>query len=419
MATSGPNEESPPREHANTFSPQGPRGGPALATAASSPFRWAIKSLRGSKLGSPGNVAYVGKSPTWEPLEAKSGPLEVMTLPTSLRQDNPENYSGEGRDQDGEEANTPSAARSVSGEEKVIEGSSEGSNFPGGLRDSLSSSKVKFSSETEPSLSNGQNELKAVLEHTTLSQWQLEGQPTTLSPHGSQEPETAEEARGEILYVHRPSDNLSSAFSSRGETSSNGGFTPVFRKHSKGLGRNSSHGEAKAVTASPEALMEVLTTSVVTTAGFLATRDMQRTDPSTTTTTNENSSDSSSTEETSFSALNIQGATEKSAPLVQAHLSATSAPSEGSQTTTGVVQLATVASDFKVAATQMESRSAVSESFILGSRWTPFKGSSPRSDNHKDPVMTDSKATNNPFGILVPNWAFGMIPSGTSTPVCS
>ncbi|XP_042273330.1 neurocan core protein isoform X3 [Thunnus maccoyii] len=418
---SGPNERSAPSGHINISGPKGPRGGPAFAPAPSSPFRWAIKSMRGSKPGPSGNVVYVGKRPTWEPMEAKSGPLGVMTLPTSLRQDNPENYSGEGRDQDGEEANTPSAARTASGEEREIEGSGEESNFPGGFglnvnTNDLPSSKVSL--ETESSLRQGQSELVTVAEHTTLSQWQLVEQPATTPPLGSQGPETAEEARGEILYVRRPTDNLASASSRRGESSSNSGFTPVFRKHSKDTGRDPSHGEAKVVTSTPEALMELLTTSEVSTAGLLTTRDTQRTDPTTTAATTEISSDSSSTKELSISVSWVQGETEKttSAPNQQGSFSATSASSEGSQTSTGVIQLTTVTSDSKVSATEMESRSAVSESFVLGSRWTPFKGVSPKSEDHKAPVTKDSKDSNNPFGILVPNWAFGLIPSVENNP---
>ncbi|KAM7410215.1 hypothetical protein PAMA_001591 [Pampus argenteus] len=412
---SGPSEKSPPSGHINIFGPQDPRGGPDFTPTPSSPFRWAIKSMRGSKLGPPGNVAYVGKRPTWEPMEAKSGPLGVMTLPTSLRQDNPENYSGEGRDQDREEAYTPSAAKIVSGEEREIEGSGEGSNFPGGFGVNVNTNNLpisKVSLETESSLSQGQSELVTVAEHTTLSQWQLVEQPATTPP---QEPETAEEARGQILYVHRPTDNLASASSHRGESSSNSGFTPVFRKHSKGTGYLS-HGETKVVTSTPEALIEVLTTSDVSTAGLLTTRDSQRTDPTTAAAaTTEDSSSSSITEESSISISWVQSEAEKmtSAPKHQGSFSVTPAPSKGSPTSTGVIQLTTVVSDSKVNATEMESRSAVSESFVLGNSGTTLEGVSPKPEENKAPLMTDED-TNNPFGILIPNWSFGLIPSETA-----
>ncbi|XP_035508628.1 neurocan core protein [Morone saxatilis] len=418
FTASAPNARSPPIERVSISGPQGPRGGSAFAPAPSSHFRWAIKSMRGSKLGPPGNVAYVGKRPTWEPMEAKAGPLEVMTLPTSLRQDNPENYSGQGRDQDGEEANTPSAGRSASGEEREIEGSTEGSNFPGGFglkASNVDSSGVKLSPETESSLSQSQTELVTVAEHTTLSQWQLVEQPTT-PPQGPLEPDTAEEARGEILYVRRPTENLSSASSRRGEGSSNSDSTPVFRNHGKGTSSK------EVVTFTPETLMEVLTTSEVTTVELLTTRDTQRTDPTTAATSTEKTSNSATTEEPPISISWVQEEREKTAGTsdLQGHLSATPAPSEGSQTTTGVIQLTTSSSGSNIGATEMESRSAVS--FVVGSRWTPFKGMSPKSEEHKASVTTDNKDnkdnkdTNNPFGILVPNWAFGLIPSVENNP---
>ncbi|XP_040896299.1 neurocan core protein [Toxotes jaculatrix] len=396
-----------PSEHVNISRPQGPRGGPASAPAPSSHFRWAIKSMRGStKLGPPGNMASVGKRPTWEPMEAKAGPLEVMTLPASFRQDNPENYSGEGKDQDGEETATPSAARTTaSGEERGIEGSGEGSNFPDGFGvkvNNLDSSGVKPSPETESSLS--QSESVTVAELTTLSQWQLVEQPTT-QPQESQEPDTTEEARGEILYVRRPTHNLSSASSHRGEGSSNSGFTPVFWKHGKSTVRE------EVVTSATEASMEVLTTSEVTTPELLTT------DPTTTATTTENPPHSSSTEEPSISVSMVPEEQDKTttAPNLQED-GATAAPSAGSQTATGVIQLTTFASDYKVGATEMESRSAVSESFVVGSRWTPFKGVSQKTEEHKARETKDNKDTNNPFGILVPNWAFGLVPPVENNP---
>ncbi|XP_029988809.1 neurocan core protein [Sphaeramia orbicularis] len=392
----GPSERSRPAEHVNISSPQGPRGGPAFALGPSSPFRWAIKSMRNSKRGPPGNAADVGKRPTWKPMEAKAGPLEMMTLPTSRRQDNPENYSGEGKDQEEEGANAPPPA---SGEERDIEGSGEGRNFPGGFgfkvsTDNLARSGVKLSPETETSASEGQSEQMTVAEHTTLSQWQLVEQPNT-PPQGSQGPQTAEEARGEILYVRRPTELLS-ASSHKGEGGSNSGFAPVFRKNRKGTSPNP-QAESKIVTSTPESLMKVLTTSDATKAAPLTTTDTQSTDPTTT----ENPSEHVSTEESSISVSWVRSEEEKTtaAPNLQGRLSAT----------TGAVQLTTVASDSRFSATEMESRSAVSESFVVGSRWTPFKGVSPKAEEQK--TTTDSKEINNPFGFLVPNWAFGLVPS--------
>lgn len=339
-------------------------------------------------------------------MEAKAGPLEVMTLSTSIRQDNPEHYSGQGRDHDGEDANNPTATRPTTGEEKDVEGSSEGGSFPGvfGFKASnIDSSGVKLSPETTTSLS--QTEPMTVAEHTTLSQWQLVEQPTS-QPQGSQEPDPAEEARGEILYVHRPINNLSSASSRRGEGSSNSGLTPVFRKYSKVTSRK------EMMTATPESVTEVLTPSEVTTVELLTTTSVQKTDPTTT----EMSSNRATTEPPSISISWVQEEREKSSTAdLQGQASATPAPSEGSQTTVGDIQLTTFASGSNIGATEMESRSAVSESFVFGSQRTPFKGTSPKSEEHKASATKekkDNKDTNDPFNILVPSWAFGLIPSG-------
>uniref|UniRef100_UPI0037E9198A neurocan core protein-like n=1 Tax=Semicossyphus pulcher TaxID=241346 RepID=UPI0037E9198A len=374
LTASGPNEKSAPSEHVSLSEPQGPRGSSTFDSAPSS--HWTIKSMHGSKLGRPGIVAYVGKQHTWEPMEAKAVPQEVMTLPTSIQQDNPDNYSGQERDQDEDNANSPSAARTSSGEEREMEGSSEGSNFPAGFglkANNLDRSGVKLSPETETSLSQSQTELVTVAEHTTLSHWQLSEQPTT-PPQGSQEPDTAEEARGEILYVHRPTENLSPASSQGVESSSKSGFIPVFRKHKKGMSRK------EVVSSTREALMEVLTTPEVTTVQLLTTRDSQRTDPTIT--------------EPSISISWVQEEKEKtSTDNSQGHRSATPVPSEESP--------------------------AVSESFVVGSRWTPFKDVNTKSEDIKSSVTTDNKdtkETNNPFGILLPDWAFGLIPSVDNNP---
>ncbi|KAM3876128.1 neurocan core protein [Diretmus argenteus] len=416
----GPNERTTPSEPVNIS-----RGGMASTPGPGNQLWWAIKAMHGSKLGPPGNVAYVGKGSTWEPMEAKGGPLEVMTLPTFLRQDSPENYSGEGRDQDEEGSNTPLASRTTSGEEKETEGSGEGNNFPGGFglkvnTNTLDNSSVKLNPEPESSPTQGQSEPVTVAEHTTLSHWQLVEQPTT-PPQGHQGSGTAEEARGEILYVHRPTDNLSSASSNRRDSTSNSAFTPVFRKQSKdqvrGSGRNPSRGEvttSEAGTFTPEAPMEPLTTSETTTAELLMTRDTQQTDPPTTT---EDSSDSVSTEELPISIAWLQGETEKTASTIasKSHLSATPTPNEGSQTIIAPVLLSTLRSHTKGGATEMESRSAVSESFVVGSHWIPFIGAKAKPKEDQTPVTTDNTHTN-PFGIIVPNWGFGLNPSVENNP---
>lgn len=334
----------------------------------------------------------------------------MMTLPTSLRQESPENYSGQGRDQDGDDSSNPSATPAASGEEREMEGSSEGGTFPGRFRlkpTNMDNSGVKLSPETNFSIT--QTEAVTVAEHTTLLQWQLVEQPTA-SPQKSLEPDPAEEARGEIVYVRRPTHDLSSFSSRRGEGSSNAGLTPVYRKHSKVTSRE------EVMTSMPEALMEVLTTSHVTTVELLTTSDPPRTEPSTTAAATDKPSDGTTTEEPPISISWDESKREKTSTAgLQDSFSATPAPTEGTRMTTGVSQLTTFASDLNAGVTEMESRSAVSESFVVGGQWTHFKAVSPKSDEHKASVTEndiDNKDTNNHFGIFIPNWAFGLIPSG-------
>ncbi|XP_061636287.1 neurocan core protein isoform X3 [Phyllopteryx taeniolatus] len=357
---------------------------------------WAIKSVGRFRGGFP-------RQRTWEPLEAKSGPLEMITLPDSFQQDTLENYSGEGSDHDGDEAQTTTATGTD--KKKEVEGSSEGNSFTANFVNTVPSRNVKLSPESESSLHQSQSELVTVVEHTTLSRWQLVAQPTTTTS-----PQTAEEARGEIIYVHRPTEYLSSAFSSSslsqsGENGSSGAFTPVLKKQRKGAGRKPGRGAAKVVTSTPESLRDLLTTTEITTAQVLTTRDTPITDPETTAATIELSSKSSSAQEPSISISWMEMTTSN----LEGNFSMESS-------TTTASQLASVGSDTKDTFTEMESRLAVSESFVFGSRWTPSKGYKPKSEEHKSPVVTDSKGMRNPFGILVPNWAFGFIPPVENNP---
>nr|XP_020467921.1 aggrecan core protein-like isoform X2 [Monopterus albus]XP_020467922.1 aggrecan core protein-like isoform X2 [Monopterus albus] len=398
---------SPPGEPVNISSPLGSREGISFDPAPVSPFPWAIKSWQGSKLGPTGNVANMAKHPTWESMEAKAGPLMVMTLPTFLQQGNPENYSGEGKDHDGEDDITPLATRADSGKESEIDGSGTGNSFPGvfGFKvNNLGSSSVKPNPETKSSLS--QSDLMTAAKHTILSQWQHVEQPPP-PPQGSQKSDTAEEAREEILYTHQPTDSFSSSSSTRGESSSNSGFTPVFMKHNKGMSRK------EVVTPTPEASMEVLATAEVNTE-LLTNRDTQSAFPVNTVATTQNSSGSFSTSVPISWVQEEQGKT-TSTPTLQED-GATPAPGEGPQMTTGVIQLTTLVSGSKVDTTEMESKSAVPESFMVGSRWTPFEAISSKPEEHKTRMTTDNNDTDNPFDILVPSWAFGLISSVESNP---
>lgn len=320
----------------------------------------------------------------------------MMTLPSSLRHGNPDNFSGQGKEPDVDDRATPSAGRAASGEDREGEGSGEGSNLPGGIR-------LKVHLLTGPLSLLGQSkdaEPVTVAEQGPLSQWQLMEQ--TISPsHGFQEPEAAAEARGEILYVHRPTNNLSSASSGGSKGSSNQGLTSVFKKQSKVT--------KKKAESTSESSIEALTTSAMTTVEIMTGKDLQTTDSTTAAST----MGKSNTDEPSISISWVREEKTSTANL-QEQILATPTPSEGPQTTTAIIQLATTASDSGVHATEAESRSAVSESFVVGGQWTPYKDT--KSKEHKASGTMDKmdeKGTSNPFGILVPGWTFGLIPSGT------
>ncbi|XP_053703948.1 neurocan core protein isoform X1 [Synchiropus splendidus] len=381
VAGSAPDERSTTSEQVRPLTAQGASRGQAFTPADNHPFRWAVKSMRGSKHSPPKNVIFANKHSTWEPQEAKSAPLEERTIPSYLHQDHPENYSGEGREHD---------AETGFGEEKQIEGSSDGGHFLGDLK---TNNKVN-SPISEASHYPDQGGLGTVAEHTTQSQWQLVDPANTL-PQGRPVQETAEEARGEILYVHRPTKKLYSTTLKRGQSSLHASSTPMFKKRSNDTNYTQ---EPTPVTSTPMDLM--LTTSEVTTPGHQAT---------------ESSSDSVTTEEPSISISWFQTETEKSTsgPDPQIHPTE-SAHNEDSEPTVDIMKLTTVPPESKVVATEMESRSAVSDSFVLGSKWTSFKNSSPKED--KASVASESETTENPFDILVPSWAMGLIPSEEKNP---
>ncbi|XP_056270960.1 neurocan core protein isoform X2 [Pseudoliparis swirei] len=345
-------ETSPPGEHVNASGPQGPGRGHAPGGR----FRWAIKSImHGSKLSPDG-----ANRPTWGPMEAKAGPLEVMTVPTGLRRDNPENYSGQGKDPEGEDADAPSDARTASGGEKEAEGSGDGGDFPGGF-----GVRVEGGPGTESVL--GQNQA----EHTTLTRWQLVQQPTTQTPP----------AEGEILSAHGPPPGGSS------------GFTPLSKNHSEDAG-----GKEAATSTPPAVLTEAPPTSEATAVELLTTGDPV----ATATAATEISSEGAATEEPSISISWVREEKETSTP----DLSATAAPGDGSRS--AAVRSTAFSSGSNGGATEMESRSAASGSFVVGSRWTPSKSASRKSEEHK---VEDGEDASNPFEILVPNWAFGLAPS--------
>ncbi|XP_042178001.1 neurocan core protein [Oncorhynchus tshawytscha] len=371
-------------------------GAPAQATG--SQLRWALKAMKGSKLVPEGHMAYVGKDSTWEPMEAKAGPLEVMTLPT-----NPENYSGEGRDQD-EDHSIPHDVleREEGDKETETEGSGKGVNdLPRGFGSNGNSNPASgASSSTKPPVSGlkptqTQTQSQTVAEHTTISQWQLVDQPTTspaaaASAAGSSQGPggTVEEARGEIVYVRRPTEKLLPATSSK-----KGGFSPVIRKQNlnttRVTERQRSLDEATTpgVTSRPAAPMEPLTTIKTSTA------DTQRTD---------------STREPPISIIWVPVEREKT-------ISTTPLTRDGPQTATASTQLTTPLSILKSSYREAESRLAVSESFVVGKGWKPLGGRNPKSKEDKTLVTTE-KTEKNPFGVIVPTWGYDLNPSAEDNP---
>lgn len=365
-----------------------------------------MKSARGSRGGPAGPVAFASKLPTWKPLEAKAAALELMTLPTSPRQSNQENYSGQGKDQDGETPNNPTT-RYVSGEQEEIEGSVEGGGFPDGFDQNASNTETTGVELTPgTSASQSQTEIATLAEHASLSQWQSLEQPTT-QPQSSKEEDPAEEARGEILYIHRPTHIFSSTDPQRGEEGSNSIFTAVVQKHREGTALK------EVIDSTPEALLEPLTTSEMTTLELLTTRDSQDVDPTVRAATTEESPGGAPTEELSISISWVQKNSGRTSPSdLQHHLLPTPAPTDGNPATTGDTQSSASVTSSNAAATEMESRSSVSESFAVGSQWPSFKNLSPKSEGPKPSTTTGDKDTHNPFGILVPNWTFGLLSSG-------
>ncbi|XP_062412489.1 neurocan core protein [Sardina pilchardus] len=183
--------------------------------------RWTLKSIKGPNLGAPGSSSssnsggehiYQGRGPPVEPMEAKAATLEIVAMPAS--RDGPsENYSGEGREhgERGYPFPGPVSGRTTTEEDADTEGSTG--------RDPLDvfNEQVK---ETDVSDVIPAKNQPVVLQTTV--QWQLVHLPTVPPSGGGGSPEaklqqtsesaepesTPEEARGEILFVRRPTEKL-------------------------------------------------------------------------------------------------------------------------------------------------------------------------------------------------------------------
>uniref|UniRef100_A0A3B3DJS3 Neurocan core protein n=3 Tax=Oryzias melastigma TaxID=30732 RepID=A0A3B3DJS3_ORYME len=364
----------------NTSSRLGRRGGFASSTAPSSHFQWVTNSIHDPKQASSRFGARVVQESSWQPLEAKAGSLEVMTMATSLQQDNLENFSGEGKDEDASEVRNSA----VSEEDKGQDGSGEGSNSSDTLEITVKHQKsyyTQLGSVTDSIFNLSDADVVTVSEHTSLFRWQLSEHPTK-SPESSTEPDTPEEARGEILYAHQLLQNLSSASS-----------------HAEVLPASGRQSKDEIKTTSEDDLWTMLTTSEATTVELSTTHTA---DVGVSASNSENTVRSFSLKEPSFSDVGVQRGMEKTTTdsQMQSYASVTLIP-----TKEGDLQLTTIAS--KSGTITMESKAE-----------TPVEISpkSPKSMELTTLEPEASKDPNSPFGILVPSWAFSLIPSVENNP---
>ncbi|KAK0143871.1 Aggrecan core protein [Merluccius polli] len=419
---SSPSGRTTPSDPVNVSRAQGPRGGVDTAPAPSSRFHWAVKTMQAFKLGPPGHAS------TYQPMEAKSGPLEVKSVASSLRQDGPEDdYSGDGREH-GEGPGTPpppspSTPKDVLVEEKQAEASGEESNPPavfGSKVESYTGDSGTVSLNMDPEPGRSEPAVR-VVERTTPSAYQLARQPDARP----QEPAgrgTEQEARGEILYVHRPTDNQVSPVSSRKEGGSNPWFTPVFRKQ----GRDRSRGVGADLVSRP-----AVSTAEVSTAPL--TSSAQTTAQTTTTAGDTGQTTELVTAATGAASRSTERLATEELPISISWVEATDAATDprprlasaGAQTspTAGPVPPPTRSSDpGGGSVTEMESRSAVSESFVVGSRWTPPGKKTPKhkekKEKEEDPSepWTSETTDQNQFSALLPNWGMAFNPSVEKDP---
>ncbi|KAG5276160.1 hypothetical protein AALO_G00128540 [Alosa alosa] len=318
--------------------------------------RWTLKSIKGPNLGAPGNSSssvgehiYQGRGPPVEPMEAKAAALEIVAMPAS--RDGPsENYSGEGREH-GEQGypfpGLPESGRTTSQEEDA---DTEGST----ARDPLDvfSEQVKEAGVSDVSPTKNQ----PVVLQTTV-QWQLVHLPTVPPSGGGGSPEaklqqtsesvepesTPEEARGEILFVRRPTEKL------RPTSSTGKDGTPFVRRKQN---------FAKASASQHTTLATTPASSSTTTTPTL---------PPTT----------EYTMETAFTLLPVEQdePVQTREPQPRAQISTTPPTTGlGPQTTSGSPQLTTPSSGARDKARVSAYRTPVSESFVVARGWRTLPG---------------------------------------------
>jgi hypothetical protein len=125
-------------------------------------------------------------------MEAKSGPLEVKSLASSMRQDHPEDdFSGDGSQV------TPCPPKGSTVEEKQTEASGEEGDPTGVFKaESYARDRTTVSLDTDSEAAGpGSEPAIRVEEHTTLTAYQLVQQPSA-GPEDPTARGTEQEARG-------------------------------------------------------------------------------------------------------------------------------------------------------------------------------------------------------------------------------
>ncbi|XP_026053333.1 neurocan core protein-like isoform X1 [Carassius auratus] len=144
---------------------------------------WPLKSLKVA----PGNNRHF-ITQTSSPMEAKRASLEIMTIPVS--RNNPENFSGEGKDLNEDGYPIPKGPPSPLSPEEEKDGEGSGGK------------ELPFTLDSQM---NGSDDHGVPLETTV--RWRLMSLQTTqptIEPKHEKPADTVEEAKGEIMYVHRP-----------------------------------------------------------------------------------------------------------------------------------------------------------------------------------------------------------------------
>ncbi|CAL8268708.1 unnamed protein product [Arctogadus glacialis] len=406
LVNPSPGGRARPNEPVQVSGAPGPRGGADTAPVPSGRFRWAVNTVRAFKLQPPGHAA------TYPPMEAKSGPLEVKSLASSVRRDHPEDdFSG-----DGSQA-TPcppkgSTVEETSGEE---EGDPTGVfKAEGYTRDSTTVSRDTDSEAAGP----GSEPAIRVEEHTTLTAYRLVRRPSA-GPEDPTARGTEQEARGEILFVQRPTDNHMASASSRKEGSSTSWFTPVFRKQGRDQSRGveGAPGSPPAVSTAEASAERLTTTAAPTTTTTTTTAEDPETGTEAVTAATSPGGRSAEEPPISVSWVRTDERTERTATdTAYSRSRQSSTGGQTSPTTVPAPPPTNVSDPTGGRVTGPEARPAVSESFVVSGRWTPpaIKTPTPKEkgEGGQSEARTTETTDQNPLGAFLPNWGLAFNPSG-------